>query len=379
MTKHAASYDRRFNLGKLEGEGILNVPLFRRGHGAIDLTRLAVVIGEALGPQAQLLSCFVLAVLRFKSAKSEPRIFARAPRIEAIGFVGYAARIHIHPTHAVALQVPHRTTRAIDGQIMEIRAAEPADLAVRVGKQAALHAAVVGEIDARDHVTRMERRLLRFGKEVDRVAVEHYPPKDLDGNNPLRNDLGRVQNVEVETCRLFLVERLNAKLPLGESALGDRLVEIAAVKVWIRAVNLYCFVPDDRGGADSRAPVEFNEGRFALRVDEPEGMDPEPLHHSERARNGSIRHDPQNHVHAFRQERDEIPERVMRRGVLRIVAVGLHLDRMDEIGKLDRILDEEDGNVVADKVKIALIRIEFDGEDPHVAWKGSGARAAGDG
>jgi len=30
---------------------------------------------------------------------------------------------------------------------------------------------------------------------------------------------------------------------------------------------------------------------------------------------------------------------------------------MDEVGKLDRILDEEDGNVVADKVEIALVRV----------------------
>ena len=48
------------------------------------------------------------------------------------------------------------------------------------------------------------------------------------------------------------------------------------MKVWIRTVDLYRFVPDDRGRADGRAPVEFDKGRFAIGVDEPEGMDPEP-------------------------------------------------------------------------------------------------------
>ena len=67
------------------------------------------------------------------------------------------------------------------------------------------------------------------------------------------------------------------------------------------------------------------------------------------------------------KQRDEIPERVMRRGVLGIAAVGLHLDRMDEIGKLDRILDEENRDVVADEVEIALVRIEFDSKAAHVA------------
>src|SRR6202020_492144 len=258
-----------------------------------ELARLTVVVGEALGPEAQLLSRFAFALLRRESAKSALGILARAGRIEAVGFIGYSAWNRVHSTHAIALQIPHRTAGAVDRQLMKIRAAEPADLGVRVGKQTPLQERVVGEIDSRHHVTRMERSLLRFGKEVDRVAVEHHPPNDLDGNDFLRNDLGRVQNIEVETGRLLLVERLNAKLPLGESALGDGLIEVAAMKVWVRTVDLYRFVPDDRGRADRRAPVEFDKGRFAIRVDEPEGVDSEPLHHPERARDGSIGHDPQ--------------------------------------------------------------------------------------
>ena len=62
--------------------------------------------------------------------------------------------------------------------------------------------------------------------------------------------------------------------------------------------------------------MEFDEGRFAIGADEPESMDSEPLHHPERAGDGSIGHDPQDHVHAFRQQRDEIPERFMRSRVL---------------------------------------------------------------
>ena len=70
MAKHPAPDDRRLNLRELEGERVLDVPLFGRGHGTIELARLAVMIGEALGPNAQLLSGFVLALLRGEGAKA---------------------------------------------------------------------------------------------------------------------------------------------------------------------------------------------------------------------------------------------------------------------------------------------------------------------
>jgi hypothetical protein len=140
---------------------------------------------------------------------------------------------------------------------VEIRAAKPANLGVGVGEEATLQKRVVGEIDARNHVPGVERGLLRFGKEVGWVAIEHHPPNDFDGDDLLRNDLGRVQNVEVETGRLLLVERLHAKLSLGKGALCDRLVEVAAMEVWVRAIDLHRIVPDDRSGADGRAASEI--------------------------------------------------------------------------------------------------------------------------
>ena len=113
MAKHAAPDDRRFNLGKLEGEGVLNVPLLGRGHGAIELARLTVVVGEALGPEAQLLSCFALALLRRESAKSALGILARAGRIEAIGLVGDAAW-HARPFDACR-RVANSASDSADG------------------------------------------------------------------------------------------------------------------------------------------------------------------------------------------------------------------------------------------------------------------------
>jgi hypothetical protein len=247
MTKHAAPDDRGFNLRKLEGERVLYVPLLGRRHGAVELSRLTIMIAEALWPDAQLLSCFALALLRSKGAKPALRILTRAGGIEAIGLVRHTAWNDVHPAHAVALQIPHGTARTVDRQFVKIGAAEPTNLGVGVRKQAPLQKRVVGEIDARNDVTGMERDLLRLGKEVDRVSIEHHPADDFDGNNFLWNDFRRIENVKVEAFRLLLVERLNAEFPFGKGALCDRLIEIAAVKIGVRPVDLYCFIPNDRG------------------------------------------------------------------------------------------------------------------------------------
>ena len=45
----------------------------------------------------------------------------------------------------------------------------------------------------------------------------------------------------------------------------------------------------------------------------------------------------------------------------------LRLHRMDEVGKLHRVLDEEHRDVVADDVEITFVRIELDREAAHVA------------
>jgi len=57
----------------------------------------------------------------------------------------------------------------------------------------------------------------------------------------------------------------------------------------------------------------------------------------------------------------------MRSLSLRYFVVRLWLDRMDKIGELDRLLDEEDGDVVADNVPIAFFGVEFGGETSNVS------------
>ncbi len=55
------------------------------------------------------------------------------------------------------------------------------------------------------------------------------------------------------------------------------------MKIRIGAVDLDGLVPQHRLQTELRLPVEFDEGRFVLGVDEAEGVDAEPLHEAERA------------------------------------------------------------------------------------------------
>lgn len=52
---------------------------------------------------------------------------------------------------------------------------------------------------------------------------------------------------------------------------------------------------------------------------------------------------------------------------LRHFVVRLGFDRVDEVGELDRVLNEEYRHVVADEIEIAFFGVELDGEAAHVA------------
>ena len=150
-------------------------------------------------------------------------------------------------------------------------------------------------------------------------------PTGIGGRIFLGDQLGGVEHVEVEVVGEVLVEQLQPQLPFREIAGLDRVPQIAAMEVGIGAVDLDRLVPDHRLQAELRLPVELDEGRFVLGVDQAEGVDAKPFHEAEGARNRAVRHDPHDHVHALGRQRDEVPEIVVRRLRLREAAIGLRL------------------------------------------------------
>ena len=155
-----------------------------------------------------------------------------------------------------------RALGRVDRNLGEVRAAEPFELRVQIGEDAALQQRVVREVDARHDVLGAERDLLGLGEEVVGIAIEHHPADRAHRNQLFGNELGRIEQVEVETCSAFLVEELHAELPLGKVAGLDRLPQIAPMKVRVRARDLHGLVPHQRLQAQLRPPVELDERRL---------------------------------------------------------------------------------------------------------------------
>lgn len=291
--------------------------------------------------------------------------------------IGAADRVaHRHMT--VLLKMREGTFRRIDRQMSEVRPAQTLQLRVEIEKVAALEQRIVGKIDARRHVLGHERNLLGLGEEIVGHTVEHQPADRLRFQDFFGNDLGGIEHVEIEAVGECLVEELELQFPLRIVAGLDGIPQITAMEIGIGAVDLDRLVSGDRLQSKLRLPVKLDEGRLAFGIDEAECVDPETLHKAEGAGNGAIRHDPHDHIHAFRRQAHEIPEIVVGCLRLRKRPVRLLLGSMDQIGELDGILDEEYRDIVANQIPVAFLRIDLDREAAHVANKIGRALVASD-
>ena len=113
--------------------------------------------------------------------------------------------------------------------------------------------------------------------------------------------------------------------------------------------------------------MELDQARLAGGVDEPEGMHAEALHGPERAGDTAVAHVPEHVMRRFGVQRYEVPERVVGGLRLRYLPVRLRLGRVDDVGKLDAVLNEEHRHVVADQVEGALVGVELHREPAGVA------------
>ena len=200
-------------------------------------------------------------------------------------------------------------------------------------------------------------------KKLVGFAVSVSSPMGWTGRELLGHQLGRVQQVDpLERLLGVVLEGLDAQLPLGVGAGLDGVGQVATVEVRIESREELGLLPDEGVHALDRLPVELDQGRLAGLVHAPEGVHPEPLHRPVGPRDAPVGHVPDGVVLGLGVQGDEVPERVVRALCLGDLAVRMGLGRVDDIGKLDPVLDEEDGHVVADQVEGALVGVELGGE-----------------
>ena len=137
--------------------------------------RLGVVVGKflGLGPHLGLLF-FGPKFLGYGHKALRTTGLKRAAATQGVGLVGDAPAWDGLAVHAVALVVVDRCERRVDGEFVEVGAAQARDLGVDVGVDATGQQRVVGEVDAGHHMGDTESHLLRFRKKIVGVAVEHH-------------------------------------------------------------------------------------------------------------------------------------------------------------------------------------------------------------
>ena len=106
---------------------------------------------------------------------------------------------------------------------------------------------------------RIECHLFGLGEVVVRVAVEHHLADRGDRHLLLGDELGRVENIEVELVLVLFLHDLNPELEFQKVAVLDIVPHVATIEVRIPAPQLLRFVPDQRTGAGQRLPVELDE------------------------------------------------------------------------------------------------------------------------
>ncbi len=251
--------------------------------------------------------------------------------------------------------------------------AEAVALGVAVGKEPPLQHLVRREADARYNVRRVEGRLLDLGEVVLWVLVQ-IEDAHLDERVVLvKPDLGQVERVVRALGRVLFGHHLNEHLPAGEVALLDAVVEVTLVALATFADHGFGFGIGQVLDALLGVEVELHPVPLVLRVDEAEGVAAEHVHMSVAERDAALAHGDRDLVQRLGQRGPEVPV------VLRAAQVGARvtLHRMVEVRELERVAQEEDRCVVANKVPVALLGVELNRGAADIALRVGRAALAG--
>ena len=145
-------------------------------------------------------------------------------------------------------------------------------------------------------------------------------------------------------------QRESTHLPFGVESILNRFEQILTDEIRVLARDLLRLFPDQTGFTLQRLPVELNELGGTVIRDKAEGVDTKAVNVSEGTRDTVTSHSPEQSVQRAGLLAEEVPGRVVRGSSLGDFIVPAGLDGVDQIGEEDSVLDEEDGDVVSNKV-----------------------------
>lgn len=139
-------------------------------------------------------------------------------------------------------------------------------------------------------------------------------------------------------------------LPLRVESILNRLEQILADEIRVLARHLLRLFPDHTGLTLQRLPVILDQLSVAIVGHEAVGVDTETVDVSEGSRDTVTSHGPEQSVQRAGLLAEEIPGGIVSRLSLGDFVVAAGLDGVDQIGKKNGVLDEEDGDIIADDV-----------------------------
>jgi hypothetical protein len=165
---------------------------------------------------------------------------------------------HVLPV-TIPVVIVNRHSRLIDGELLKVGTSVTVDLCVEVREDAALEQRVFAKVDTADNVPRLEHDLLSLGKIVGRVRVQLHHTKCLERCVFLRNDLGRIQDIEAIGKGFLLINNLNCEFPLGTVSRSDSVPQVLSVCIQVLSRQGLGLLPDQRGPALFGLPVELDQ------------------------------------------------------------------------------------------------------------------------
>ena len=180
----------------------------------------------------------------------------------------------------------------------------------------------------------------------------------------MRPYLCQVERVVAVCACLVFGHNLEIKRPSREVSSLDGFEEVAYTAVGIFAPEHFCLFLCNILDTLLGDKVEFHPYTPPVAVDEAVGMATETVHVAERCRYAPVRHVDRDLMERFGQHRPEVPLVLFGPQVgLRVALYGVV-----QVWEEQRVAKEEHGSIVAHKVPVALVCVEFEGKSADVSF-----------
>ena len=203
-------------------------------------------------------------------------------------------------------------------------------------------------------------------------AVQHQPADCLERVVPVGPDLCQVEGVEAVVGGLPFGHDLHLHGPGGELAGADGVVQVLVQVGGVLAAQALGLLGGEAANALVGLEVELDPEALAGGVDPLIGVRAEAVHVAEGGGDAPVAEQPGELMGGLGRVGEEVPD------VVRLLPVGegVGLLRVDEVGELDAVADEEHRRVVPHQVPVALLAVDLEGEAARIAGGVGGAPRA---